>query len=64
MLRLYYLSKKSPKKTQELMLIVEDLKEIFQFPDSGNIPIRSEGSRWITHETSTSESVGQVWGIH
>ena len=61
---LVLLVQETPKKTQELMVIVEDLKEIFQFPDSDNIPIHSEGSRWITHKTSTSESVGQVWGIH
>ena len=57
MLRLYYLYKKSPKKTGELMLIVEDLKEVFQFPDSRNIPICSEGSRWIPHKKRVLQRV-------
>jgi len=31
LLRLYYLYKKSPKKTHELAAIADDLKEVFEF---------------------------------
>ena len=39
LLRLYYLYKKSPKRTRELASIVEDLKDAFNFSGSGNVPI-------------------------
>ena len=35
LLRLYYLSEKSPKKCRELEEIVNDLKECLQFEDDG-----------------------------
>ena len=44
LLRFYYLHEKSSKKTRELASIVEALKEAFDFPGSGNVPIRSQGS--------------------
>lgn len=48
MLRLYYLYEKSPKRCRELADIVEDIREIFEFPDGGNLPVRAQGSRWIS----------------
>lgn len=40
LLRLYYLYSKSPKKSRELAEIVEDLKEIWEFPSGGGtLPI-------------------------
>ena len=43
--RLYYLYSKSPKKSRELVDIVEDLKEVFEFPKGGNLDIRvADGS--------------------
>ena len=50
LLRLYYLYAKSPKKSRELADIVEDLKEVWEFADGGDLPVRSEGSRWINHK--------------
>ena len=47
LLRLYFLYSKSPR---ELSDIVEDLKEVFEFPKGGNLPVRSQGSRWINHK--------------
>ncbi len=38
LLRLYYLYSKSPKKSRELTDIVENLKEVFDFPKGGNVP--------------------------
>ena len=49
LLWLYYHSK-SPKKSRELSDIVEDLNEVFEFPKCGNLPVRSQGSRWINHK--------------
>ncbi len=64
LLRLYYLYKKSPKKTRELSVIVEELKEVFELPESGNIPIRSEGSRWITHKRRALQRVLDRYGAY
>ena len=64
LLRLYYLYKKSAKKTRELMAVVEVLKEVFELPDSGNIPIRSEGSRWINHKRRALQRVVDRYGAY
>ena len=64
LLRLYYLYKKSPKKTRELASIVEDLKEAFDFPGSGNVPIRSQGSRWINHKRRALQRVTDRYGAY
>ena len=29
---------------------MEDLKEVFELPKSGNKPVRLQGSRWIYHK--------------
>ena len=50
LLWLYYHYSKSPKKSRELSDIVEDLNEVFEFPKCGNLPVRSQGSRWINHK--------------
>ena len=64
LLRLYYLYEKSPKKTRELASIVEDLKEAFDFPGSGNVPIRSQGSRWINHKRRALQRVTDRYGAY
>jgi hypothetical protein len=64
LLRLYYLYEKSPKKTRELAAIVEDLKEAFEFPGAGDIPIRSQGSRWITHKRRALQRVVDRYGAY
>ena len=47
LLRLYYLYHKSPKKCRDLVAVI---KEVFELPNGGNLPIRSQGSRWINHK--------------
>lgn len=64
LLRLYYLYEKSPKKTCELASIVEDLKEAFNFLRSGNVPIRSQGSRWINHKRRGLQRVTDRYGAY
>ena len=61
-LRLYYLYKKSPKKTRELESIVEELKGVYEFSGSGNKPIRSQGSRWIDHKRRALQRVTDRYG--
>ncbi len=50
LLRLYYLYENSPKKCPELYSITENLKEVFELPKGGNRPVRSQGTRWISHK--------------
>ena len=50
LLRLYYLHSKSPKKSQELTAIAENLQEVFTIPNGGNAPVQCVGSRWISHK--------------
>ena len=64
LLRLYYLYEKSPKKTRELEGIVEDLKEVFELPRGGNMPVRSHGSRWITHKRKVLQRVVDRFGAY
>ena len=37
LIKLYYLYEKSPKKCRELTDIVNDLKEVYEFPEGGNL---------------------------
>ena len=64
LLRLYYLYEKSPKKTRELASVVEELKEVFEFPKAGNVPIRSQGSRWINHKRKALPRVVDRYGAY
>ena len=57
LLQLYLLYHKSPKKTQELMSISEDLKEVFHFPKGGNAPVRCQGTCWINFKCRTLQRV-------
>jgi len=62
LLKLYYLYERSPKKCRELADIVNDLKEVYEFPESGNLPIRAQGSRWISHKRNALQRVLDRFG--
>ena len=64
LLRLYYLYEKSPKKSKELREVVEDLKIVFEFPKGGNLPVRAQGSRWITHKRKALQRVVDRYGAY
>ena len=64
LLRLYYLYEKLPKKIRQLGDIVNDLKEVFEFPTGGNIPVRSQGSRWISHKRKALQCVVDRYGAY
>ena len=64
LLRLYYLYSKSPKKLRELTDVVSDLKEVFEFPEGGDAPIRSQGSRWISHKRQTLQRITDRYGAY
>lgn len=64
LLRLYSLYSTSPKKLRELTDLVSDLKEVFEFPESGDAPIRSEGSRWISHKRQALQRIIERYGAY
>ena len=64
LLRLYYLYSKSPKKLRELGDIVSDLGEVFELPKGGDAPIRSQGSRWISHKRQALQRVIDRYGAY
>ena len=59
LLRLYYLYENSPKRCRDLEDIVV---ELYNLPEDGNIPIRSSGSRWITHKRKALQRVVDRYG--
>ena len=61
LLRLHFLYSKSPK---ELSDIAEDLKEVFEFPKSGNLPVRSQGSKWINHKHKVLQKFVDRYGVY
>ena len=64
LLCLYYLYSKSPKKSKELVAIGDDLKEVFLLPKGGNLPVRSQGTRWISHKHKALQRVVDRFGAY
>ena len=64
LLRLFYLYERSPKKARELEEVVKELQVVFEFPKSGNKPVRSQGSRWINHKRKALQRVVDRYGAY
>ncbi len=65
LLRLYYLHQNSPKKSQELTSIVDNLKDVFNLPShKGALPTRCHGSRWISHKRKALQRVIDRFGAY
>lgn len=64
LLRLYYLYSKSPKKLRELSDFVSELGEVFELLKGGDAPIRSQGSRWISHKRQALQRVIDRYGAY
>lgn len=61
LLRLY---EKSPKKSREVIDLIADLKEVFDFPGGGDLPVRSQGSCWISHKRKALQRVIDRYGAY
>ena len=35
-------------KSRELSDLIDDLKEVFELPEGGSLPVQTHGSHWIT----------------
>ena len=64
LLRLYYLYSKSPKKTRELADILQNLKEVWDLSAGGDLPVRSERSRWINHKRKALQRLVDRFGVY
>ena len=64
LLRLYYVYSKSPKKLRELAEVVSDLRQVFEFCEGGDVPIRSQGSRWISHKRQALQRIIDRYGAY
>ena len=64
LLRLFYIYERSPKKSYELSNIVDDLRCVFEFPKGGHLPVRSHGTRWITHKRKALQRVLDRYGAY
>lgn len=64
LLRLYSLYSKSPKKFRELTDVVSNLKEVFEFCEGGDAPIRSQGTRWISHKRQALQRIIDRYGAY
>ena len=67
LLRLYYVYSKAPKKCRELEEVVLELKAClnsFEFPNSGNRPLRACGTRFICHKVRALERILDRFGAY
>ena len=62
--KLFSIYSKSPKKSRELSEIVEDLKMVFDLPASGNLPVRCNGTRWISHKRKALQRLLDRYGAY
>ena len=44
--------------------MVTDLKEVFDFADSGNLPVRAHGTLWISHKHKALQRVIDCYGAY
>lgn len=65
LIHLYSLCCKCPQKTHQFAPIVEDLKEVFHFPDIGEpMPVHNQGTYWINHKRKTLQRIIDRYGVY
>ena len=64
LLNIYYLYEKSPKKLSELTCLKQELQKTFEFEEAGTKPVRSCGTRWITHKLNAMRLLVDKFGLY
>ena len=65
LIHLYSLCNKSPQKTHQLLPIVEDLKEVFYFPETEDpVPVHNQGTRWVNHKRKVLQRIVDRFGVY
>ena len=44
--------------------MVSELKEVYEFPKTGNMPVRAQGTRWINHKRNALQRVVDRYGAY
>ena len=44
--------------------IIEDLKEVFSFPKSSNLPVHCQGTRWVSYKGKAIQRVVDRYGAY
>ena len=50
------------RKCRDLSDLVSDLKDVYEFSDGGNLPVRASGSRWIARKRKALQRVVDRYG--
>ena len=64
LLHLFYLYSNSPKKSKELDIIAGELKEVYELPKKGNLPVRCQGTHWIGHKRCALQRIVDRFGVY
>jgi len=64
LLHLFYVYERSPKKSRDLIGIIEDLRQVFEFPKGGDLPVRAHGSRWIALKQKALLRIIDRYGVY
>ena len=64
LLRLYYLYKKSPKKSREVHSVAEDLQDFLKISKGGKQPVKCHGTRWINYKRRALQHVVDRYGVY
>lgn len=65
LISLYSLYNKSPQKMHQLTPIVEDLKEVFHIPDTGDpMPVHNQGAHWINYKRRALQRIIDRFGVY
>ena len=61
---LYYMYEKSSKKTREIKILHDLLKEVLEFESDVVKPHRASGTRWIAHKLMALENMLDKFGMY
>lgn len=64
LLHLYYLYEKSSKKTRELKLLYQEMKDIYNIEGNGIKPVRASGTRWVEHKLNAMTRLVEKFGVY
>ena len=64
LMRLYSIYERSPKKSRDLIGVIEELRHVFEFPKGGDLPVCAQGSRWITQKRKALLRVIDRYGTY
>ena len=52
------------ERSRELIEIADDLREVFELPKGGDLPVRSCGTRWISQKRKALQQILDRYGVY